>query len=306
METRASYMIVGVFTLLIIAGAFVFTLWTAKNSQGHMRAYEIVFTQSVAGLNIGSAVLLEGVRVGQVSSIKVSPQVPGRVIVHIQIAEDTPIREDSTASLEPQGITGLSSVAISGGTAESPLLAAEAGSVIPRIPSRPSQLQEIMNSVPAILGTLDHILGRASQFLNPENIKIVGGLLVSVSEIAETLAKNKESITRAVEGFGDAGQSFAASGKRLDTLVASAQSVVDKEMRGAARSVETAAAKLGDVASAAEPGMRRFSSGIVEELHNLFAESRRLVAVLTSLTRQLESDPRRFLFGNPIPEFSAP
>lgn len=299
-------MIVGVFTLLIIAGAFVFTLWAARDSQGHMRAYEIIFTQSVAGLNIGSAVLLEGVRVGQVSSIKVSPQGPGRVIVHIQVAEDTPIRENSTATLEPQGITGLSSVAISSGTAESPLLSAEAGSAIPRIPSRPSRLQEIMNSVPAILGTLDNMLGRANEFLNQDNIKIVGGLLVSVSEIAETLATNKESIAKAMEGFGDAGQSFAASGKRLDKLVASAQSVVDKEMRGAARAVETAAAKLGDAASAAEPGMRRFSSGIMEEMHNLFAESRRLVKALTNLARQLESDPRRFLFGNPIPEFSAP
>lgn len=305
METRASYMIVGAFTLLIVVGALLFVLWTAKNSQGDMRTYEIVFTQSVSGLSTSSSVLLEGVKVGQVSKIKVSPQDPGQVIVHVLVSTDAPIRRNSQAVLEPQGVTGMSAIAVSGGTADSPMLA-ESKDAIPRIPSRPSKLQEIMNSVPSIMATLDSILERANHVLDPKNVEVAGNLLISVAEIADTLAKNKNSIAKAMDGFGAAGQSFASSGKRLEKLMASAQTVVDKDVRGAAKSVDAAAAQIGGVASAMEPGMKRFSRDSVEELHRLLVEARRLTTALARLTQKFESDPRRFLLGNPVPEFSTP
>lgn len=305
METRASYMIVGGFTLLIVVGALLFVLWAAKSSQSDMRTYEIIFTQSVSGLSTSSSVLLEGVKVGQVSKIRVSPQDPGQVIVHVTVAADAPIRRNSQATLEPQGVTGMVAIAVSGGTSDSPMLA-EVKGTIPRIPSKPSKLQEIMNSVPSIMATLDSILERANQVLDPKNVEVAGNLLISVAEIAETLAQNKQSIAKAVDGFGVAGHSFASSGKRLEQLMASAQTVVDKDIRDTVKSVDQAAAKVGSVASAMEPGMKRFSRDSVDELHHLLVEARRLAMALARLSQKLESDPRRFLLGNPVPEFSAP
>ncbi|MCC8194074.1 MAG: MlaD family protein [Deltaproteobacteria bacterium] len=305
METKASYVVVGAFALLVVAGALLFVLWAAKNSKGDMREYEVIFRQSVAGLAVGSGVQLEGVRVGQVSSIKVSPNDPGQVIVRVQIASDAPVRQNSQATLEPQGVTGMSVVAVSGGTADSPLLADVEGQV-ERIPTKPSKLQEIMNSVPSILASLDDIVKRTGALISPENTESFGKLLTSVTEIAETLARNKESIAKGIEGFGEAGQSFADSGKRLQKLMASAQTLVDKDFRSAARSVDSASGKIGDVAAAAEPGIQRFSRDSLEELHRLLVEARRLMTHLSSLTQKLESDPRRFLLGNPVPEFSAP
>ncbi|CAK7030486.1 MAG: hypothetical protein DELT_02765 [Desulfovibrio sp.] len=305
METRASYMIVGVFTLLTVAGALLFVLWTAKTSKSDMRTYEIEFNQSVSGLSTSSSVLLEGVKVGQVARIKVSPKEPGTVIVHVQVHADAPIRENSFATLEPQGVTGMSAIAVSGGTADSPMLADNA-SALPRIPSKPSRLQEIMNSVPSIMATLDSILERANKVLDQKNVEVAGNLLVSVAEIADTLAKNKEHIAKGVESFGAAGQSFAVAGKRFERLMASAQSVVEKDMRGAVKSVDGAAAKFEELVTTIEPGMSRFSRDSVDELHRLLVEARRLTTALARLTQKLESDPRRFLLGNPVPEFSAP
>lgn len=297
-------MIVGVFALLVVTGALLFVLWTAKTSQNDMRMYKIVFTQSVSGLSTSSSVLLEGVKVGQVSSIKVSPDDPGQVIVLVRVAADAPIRENSQATIEPQGITGMSAIAVSGGTADSPMVAAGRGGV-GIIPSKPSKLQEIMNSVPSIMMTLDSILARTNDLLAPANAEVAGNLLVSVAAIAETLAENRESIAKAMEGFSSAGQSLAISGKRLERLMTNAQSVVDTDVRDAVKSVGTAADKFGAMASAMEPGVRRFSRDSVDELHSLLVEARRLAASLAKLTQKIESDPRRFLLGNPVPEFSA-
>ncbi|MDL2210225.1 MlaD family protein [Desulfovibrio sp. OttesenSCG-928-O18] len=305
METRASYMIVGTFALLIVIGSLLFVLWTAKNSQGDLRTYEVVFNQSVAGLSVGGPVTLEGVRIGQVSGIKVSPRDPGQVMVRVLVAPDAPVRENSQATLEPQGVTGMSAVAISGGTVDSPLLAEKEG-VIPRIPSKPSKLQEIMNSVPSILSSLDDIVVRASRLLSPENTEVAGRFLQALTEISETLAKNKDSIAQGVVGFGEAGQSFAVSGKRLERLMASAQTLVDRDFRDAAQSVGKAAKRFDGVAATAEPGVTKFSRDTVDELHRLMVEARRLMSNLARLSQKIESDPRRFLLGNPIPEFSTP
>ncbi len=305
METRASYVIVGAFSLLIVAGCLLFVLWSAKNAKGDMRTYEIVFRQSVSGLSVGGGVLLEGVRIGQVSGIKVSPKDPGQVIVHIQVAADAPIRQNSQATLEPQGVTGVSAVAVSGGTADSPMLA-EVDGVIARIPSKPSQFQEIMNSIPSILASLDSIVARANDLITPENSQSFGKLLASVTEIAGTLAENKEAMAKGMAGFGEAGQSFAVSGKRLEALMASAQTLVDRDFRDAARSVDKAATGIASATGAIEPGLQRFSRDSMEELHRLLVEARRLMTHLSSLTQKFESDPRRFLLGNPIPEFSVP
>ena len=305
METRASYMVVGAFTVLIVVGALLFVLWTAKNDQGEMRTYEIIFHQSISGLSVGSSVLLEGVRVGQVSSIKVSPEDPGQVIVRVSVSADAPIRQNSQATLEPQGVTGVSAVAVSGGTADSPMLAEVEGEIA-RIPSKPSRLQEIMNSVPSILASLDEVVSRTSQLISPENTEAFGKLLSSVTEIAETLAQNKDSIAKGLGGFGDAGESFSAAGERLEKLMASAQTLVDKDFRGAAQAVDRAASRIDGAMSSMEPGLKRFSRESLEELNRVLVEARRLMMHLSNLAQKFESDPRRFLLGNPVPEFSAP
>lgn len=305
METRASYTVVGAFTLLIVAGAMLFVLWSAKNEQGRMRTYEIEFYQSVSGLSVGSPVLLEGVRVGQVSSIKVSPDEPGRVIVRVQVAEDAPVRHNSEATLEPQGVTGISAIAISGGTRDSPLLSASTEGVA-RIPFRPSRLQQIMNSAPSILLAMDDVIKRAANLLAPENLEGVGRLLASLADIAETLSAGREDMTKGLAGFGQAGQSFSVSGKHLEKLMADARTLVDRDIRGAAQSVSKAAGDFSAAVGVVEPGLTRFSRDSVDEFNRLLVEARRLTSSLARLTQKLESDPRRFLFGNSVPEFSVP
>lgn len=305
METRASYTIVGAFTLLAVAGALLFVLWSARNEQGRMRTYEIEFHQSVSGLSVGSAVLLEGVRVGQVSGIKVSPDEPGRVTVRVQVAADAPVRRNSEATLEPQGVTGISAIAVSGGTRDSPLLSASTEGV-GRIPSKPSRLQQIMNSAPSILASMDDLVKRAANLLAPENLEGVGRLLASLADIAETLSAGREDMTRGLTGFSEAGQSFSVSGKHLEKLMADARTLVDRDIRGAARSVSRAADTFGSAVEGIEPGLSRLSRDSVDELNRLLVEARRLTSSLAKLTQKLESDPRRFLLGNSVPEFSAP
>ena len=106
MEIRARYTLIGLFTLSIIAAAFGFVYWL-NNTGGLSRrtVYEIRFENSVSGLLKGAAVLFNGIRVGEVTNLQLSPDDPRNVSATVAVAADTPIRADTHVGLEFQGLT---------------------------------------------------------------------------------------------------------------------------------------------------------------------------------------------------------
>lgn len=304
MEIRASYVAVGVFTLLAVVGALVFVLWTARSDQGSITPYNIYFRQGVSGLSIGNDVLFNGVRVGQVSEIKISPEDPGTVRVRIDVASDTPVRDNSVANLEPRGLTGLAVVAITGGTADSPLLAKAAHGRVAVIPSKLSGLQTLMATAPNLLVAVNQLMDRANDMLSPENARNLTLILDSTAKVAHTVSERRESLDRTLGAIEEAAHNFARTSRRIDALAASAQKLVDGEFSKASQSVDKAASRLDSMLSAVEPGVAQFSREGLDALQRLLAESRNLMNNLSRLAQKIESDPRRFFFGNPVPEYT--
>ena len=125
METKANYLMIGGFVLGVLALAFIFIYWMSNFGGGGQR-YTIVFDGSVAGLTSGSSVAFNGIRVGEVQSFALDPADARKVQVHVTLRDDTPIRENSRASIQSMGLTGGSGIQITPGTPDSPLLVATA------------------------------------------------------------------------------------------------------------------------------------------------------------------------------------
>ena len=116
METRANYALIGLFTLAVIAAAFGFVYWFSGGDRGQSRqSVRIVFSGSVSGLSNGSVVLFNGIRVGEVTDISLLPEDPRRVLSVVQVDARTPVRTDTRARLEYQGLTGVAQIALVGG-----------------------------------------------------------------------------------------------------------------------------------------------------------------------------------------------
>jgi phospholipid/cholesterol/gamma-HCH transport system substrate-binding protein len=151
METRARYVLVGLFTLLGLLAGLGFILWLAKVQLDRTYSqYDILF-DSVAGLGQASAVSYNGVNVGQVLSIDLDTEDPALVRVRIEIDANTPVRSDTVARLESQVVTGVSFVALEGGRADSEPLVAGLSAEVPVIASRPSLVQGLMTDAPDLL-----------------------------------------------------------------------------------------------------------------------------------------------------------
>ena len=127
METRARYALIGFFILAVFGAGFGFVYWLEnKGGFGERETYRIQFESSVPGLYVGSAVLFNGIRVGEVTSVSLNPAQPQQVLATISVMKDTPIREDTFVNVEQQGLTGGVAVTLTGGKSNAPL-AAETG-----------------------------------------------------------------------------------------------------------------------------------------------------------------------------------
>ena len=147
METRANFVLIGAFTLLVAAAALAFVFWFAGVGRFSNRlTYQVVFSGSVSGLSKGSVVLFNGVRVGEVQDILFLPNDPSHVAATAVVDHGTPIRSDTKARLELQGLTGAAAIALTGGAADAPILRPD-GEFEGRIVAEPSQLQNILENV---------------------------------------------------------------------------------------------------------------------------------------------------------------
>jgi len=118
METRARYALIGLFLLAVIIVSFAFVYWLEnKGGFGERTAYQIHFGGSTSGLLVGSSVLFNGIRVGEITGLGLDPEHPEQVVATIGVDPGTPIRSDTQVGIETQGLTGGAAVTLRGGSA---------------------------------------------------------------------------------------------------------------------------------------------------------------------------------------------
>ncbi len=296
MEIRANYILVGLFTLLMLFGGLGFTLWTAKRDKDvPMTRYDISFNESVRGLSVNSDVLFSGVRVGKVEQIKISEVTPGAVRVRILIAADTPVRENSQAQLIVVGLTGTSAITISGGTVNSPLMKVPDGAV-GELHYEPSPLSSVVAQMPDVLASANLLLRRMERMFSERNAQSFTTMMDSMASVAQVIADRAETIDKILANAEKAAHDF-------DLLVLNANKALMGDVKAASESMSKIAKRLDATLSVMEPGLKQFSNQGLADARMLMVEMRNLVHVLTRVSQKLESDPRRFMFGEPVKEY---
>ncbi|EKE09616.1 MAG: hypothetical protein ACD_16C00130G0021 [uncultured bacterium] len=216
METRAGYMIVGIFVLLMTAGILTFFLWLGKSDFDYKtKYYMIYFPGSVTGLTLGGTVNYLGVPIGTVKNIELDPEKPDQVRVLVGIKDSVLIREDAFASLELQGLTGYKFVQISGGSKESPPLEVKKGQRYPIIPSRYSGVEEIMTALPRMVNKFTNLIDRMNATFSEENRNRFANALKNIDALSQELAKSAEPLKIMLGDTSKAMKTFDTELKRL-------------------------------------------------------------------------------------------
>ena len=117
MKARTSNLMIGSLTLALIAGSLGAILGYQKFAGTKQRIpLRVIFEGSASGLRKGGSVNFGGIRVGEVISLKLDN--PRRVVALAMIDNTAPVRKDTLAGLEFQGLTGVAALSLIGGSAE--------------------------------------------------------------------------------------------------------------------------------------------------------------------------------------------
>lgn len=302
METRASYLIVGTFVLVLIAGAFGFGLWiTRANLRETNVLYYIYFTGSVSGLQVGSTVQLRGVPVGNVTDIAIDTGNIELIQVTVGIKPGTPIKTDTVAQLQLQGITGLSFIQLSGGTQEAPPLEPAFGKRRPVIPSVPSPLERVFENVPQVTTQIMELAGRLNDLLNDENRRALSDTLAHLDTFTGSLADSRQDVAKAIHNLPQLVASLNSLAAQLGTdthHLAGQTEQTAAALNQTAKDLSRTADAFRAVATDNRTALHDFSQSGLYELSQFLTDARVLVNTLNRLAEEMERDPARFLFGD--------
>ncbi|HEY4561028.1 MAG TPA: MlaD family protein [Lysobacter sp.] len=303
METKANYVLIGAFTILVTVVLLLFALWAAKySSDKEWQNYAVVFNEPVTGLSEGSSVQYNGISVGTVESLRLSPADPRRVLATLRIQADAPIKVDTRAKMSQSGITGSPFIQLTGGSPSAALLVTVDRREMPVIRTEASALQNIAD-------TANRLVARLDQVLSEENIAHVSNTLENIDNLTGSIAAEREDLREIIANA-------RASSVELNATLAKAHNVVDDVDRELANRLPSLVGKLDrtlDKLESASNGangivnenraaIRSFTSDGLGQVGPTLIELRALVRDLRQVTDRLDSGPASYLLGRDRPK----
>lgn len=281
METKANYTLVGMFTLAVIAAVFGFVYWSQHISGGGDRAiYRVLFSTSVSGLRTGSAVLFNGIRVGDVTDLRLNPDNPTQVAAVISVDKAVKIRPDTRVGIEFQGLTGIAAVALNGGSPGEPALNG-LSTPPPALVASPAASQDVTQGAREVLQRIDDFIeeNRAAFKSTIQNVDTFTAALARNSQRMDNILAGVETFTGGEDGKGGGLNDAAKSVRELAERLTKLADNLDKR-------TASVAAGINDMT---EAGTKQIN-----------AVSRDLQRTLTTIDRtvnNIDKNPSRLLFG---------
>lgn len=311
METRAHHILIGLFTVLIVAAAIGFALWLGKVDGGkRYEQYDIVFEEAVSGLSKGSAVQFSGIKIGEVSNLRLDPVDPRRVVARIRVDSNAPVHADTSARLVMMGVTGISIIRLSSGNdMKSPRLHNRDGKV-PVIVANPSPISKLLADGEDVISNVNELLLQTRTLFSTENTASISRSLRNLEQISSAIAAEREDMRQAIRQLAQASQQANTALLAATRMMSNANSLISEQgkqtlesaqrsMAAFEKAMQTVDKLVADNRDQLDGGMRSFA-----DLGPAITELRVTLASLHKITRRLEDKPADFLLGNePTREF---
>ena len=297
METKAHHVLIGAFTLVVVAVLLLFALWLGRSSLNKQYShYDIVFTEAVTGLSKGSPVQYNGIQVGEVSQLKLDANDPRKVLARIQVAADTPIKTDTRAKLGLLGLTGVAFVQLTGGAPTSQPLMPSASDPVPVIKSESSALTKLLSSGGDVITSLNGILDRLSQLVSKQNVDRINSTLANIDATTSTLAAERgdlrDLIRQAAAASAQLNQTLAGANELVSGPGKQTLESAQRAMTSLATSTATLNQLLADNQGSLQSGLRG-----VDQIGPALRELRATLRDIHQLTNKLQANPAGYLLG---------
>lgn len=303
MEAKVNFVVVGVFVIVLSTTLIAGVLWlsSGKFYRKNYDVYQTYMSESVSGLNVDAPVRYRGVDVGRVRKIALAPGNVEQVQVTLDIDRGTPVKVDTIAVLQTQGLTGIAFVELTAGSRTSAPLGARPGEDYPVIKSGPSLMNRLESSLTGLVASLNRASDNVSAVLDDDNRRALRKTLSDLELLSRTLATRSATID---SGLADAAKTMANAARFTDQL----PGLVQRVERSAdafdrmADQMGVAGLSAAGVVDDSRADLRRFTNETLPDVHELVAELRDLTATLRRASAELERDPSVLVYGKPLPK----
>lgn len=303
METKANYVLIGAFTILVSLFLLGFGLWAAKySSEKSWREYDVVFHEPVTGLTQGSSVQYNGIAIGTVENLQLAPNDPRAVVARLKLQASAPIKTDTRAKLSLTSVTGPPIIQLTGGDPRSPPLRETPGHDVPIILTQPSALQNIADTANRLFERLDTMLSdenvaRVSKTLDhietmtgsvSDRREDLGALIVNARKATEQLNTTLDGTNRAIT---DLDRELV---KKLPMLITKLDSTLNR--------LDSAAGGADKILNENRAAISSFANDGLSQLGPTLGELRTLIRDLRRISDRLDASPARYLLGRDAPK----
>ena len=266
METRANYVLIGAFTLAVIAAAFGFVLWFQSLHTTKARSpLRVIFEGPATGLRNGGSVNFNGIRVGEVVRVKLDN--PRRVVALAMVENNAPIRKDTLVGLEFQGLTGVAAISLKGGEEAAPPVPLDEDGV-PVLTADPNALQDVTE---AIRGTLQNV--------------------------NRIVADNQESVKNSLHNLETFTAALARNSEKIDNVMLKVDGVMGKADSLMLGLNTIAGGNAGGELNLMVKSIRELADDFDKRSGALIADGRRTLGDISRAVNNFDRNPSRVIFG---------
>lgn len=294
METKANNVVVGAFVVVSIFVAVLFLVWISRSaSTGTHRPFYVVFSGSVQGLSVGSSVLFNGLRVGEVSELGINPGNRSEIRARVVVDELAPVKRNTRARLASLGFTGVASIEFFGGTDTAENLVAGSDGVPPAIFAERSFVQNLLEGGADTLSRVNNVIAKVEETVGQSQAPI-NNTLRNVEFFSEGLAKNSDAIGTLIADLSVAARRIADLSSQLQNVAEAINPARVREIVDGAAAVVTALAdereKIGALVSDASSAARNIAAA-AEKLQPGIARATEILAAVDpqSVGRSIQS-----------------
>lgn len=280
METRANYILIGLFSLAVIFGAFGFVYWFHHvGGTGERVLYRVVFQGPIGGLRSGATVTFNGIRIGEVTDLTLDPQDPKQALATISVEANAPVRADTQVSLDTQGLTGIAVLALRGGSPTAGPVETKLGDV-PVLTAGSSASQDMMAAARDVARRIDSVLA--------DNQEALKNSLRNVETFTAALAKNSDALTETVDNLKTFSEALSRNSGKIDSIMAGVDNLIGGpegkgEVPNAVRAIKATAENLD------------------KKIDGLAADGRRTLNTIDRAVKNFDENPSRIIFGGGKP-----
>lgn len=308
METRANYVLIGAFTLLVGIFGVLFALWAAKySSQQDWTGYRVIFDEPVSGLSVGGSVRYNGIVVGTIKQLSLDERDPRRVVARIEVKAGTPVKTDTRARLSIDSLTGPAFILLTGGSPSAPLLTDSDRREWPIIHTQPSALQNIAD-------TANKLVARLDTLLSDENIRRVSVTLANLEKVSDTVAGQRGEMVATLRDLHQASAQLNQTLAHADRVVTGVDANLVQQLPALVQKLDATLTKLDATAGTADAmlgenrtALRNFTRDGLGQLGPTLGDLRDLTRDLRRISDRIEQSPNNVLLGgNQTKEFTPP